>query len=390
MTAITKVLRLVLTAKVLLWLVVITALFSDFNLAQFKDAYAQWPPGENANLYSRFSTWDSAHYLDIIERGYTRGSPSCAFYPLWPAVVRVGAFFTGGRPLLASLMLTNALSLFAFWVFYRLVAIDNGAQIAKHALILLLAFPSALCFSFPYTESLYLALVLVFFCGLKETRYLWSAIAGYLLPLTRPVGLFILAPLLWHLYEQVSHAVKEGGSVHDTSVPAKLNRTGFRWLLLLCPLLGYATYLFVMYAWTGNAFDGFEAQKDYPNSPSISNMGNYAGLFNAFINIHTLDGMMDSALDRGCFLLFLGLLPLIYRLNKTWFFYVLPAGLVPALSSWFMSYRRYAVVLFPLFVVLAQILAGDRRRWVFWYYVILMAALQAWAVKQFINFNWAG
>jgi hypothetical protein len=370
MTAITKLWRLVLTAKVLLWLVVITALFSDFNLAQFRDAYAQWPPGENANLYSRFSTWDSAHYLDISERGYRRGSASCAFYPLWPAVVRVGAFFTGGRPLLASLMLTNALSLFAFWLFYRLVAIEYGTLIGKHALILMLAFPSALFFSFPYTESLYLAFVLVFFWELDNERYFWPCVIGFLMPLTKAIGVFVALPLAWHLYER---------------------RKNWRyWLLLLAPVLGWAAYFGLMYAQTGNAFEGFEAQKAYPYSPSIMNMFKLPAFFSAFASVGSLHGMMDSALDRGFFLLFLALLPLVYRLNRTWFWYVLPAGLVPALTSYFMSYRRYIMVLFPLFIVLAQSLAKARHRWVFWYYVAALAALQAWAVREFVNFNWAG
>ena len=155
-------------------------------------------------------------------------------------------------------------------------------------------------------------------------------------------------------------------------------------------MLGYAAYFALMYAWTGNAFEGFDAQKSYPNSPSIANMFNYHGFTNALLNVHTLDGIVDSALDRAFFLLFLALLWPIYRLDKVWFFYVLPAGLVPALSSWFMSYRRYIMVLFPMFVVLALLLRKAKSRWLFWYYVVLMAALQAWAVKQFINFNWAG
>ena len=177
-------------------------------------------------------------------------------------------------------------------------------------------------------------------------------------------------PLAWHLYER--------------------RRSIKHWPMLAVPLLGYACYFGVIYLWTGNAFEGFEAQKSYPNSPSIKNMFNVAGFTAAFANVGTLDGMMDSALDRGFFLLVLALLPLVYRLDKTWFWYTLPAGVVPALTSWFMSYRRYVIVLFPIFIVLTQLAAKSKSRWLFWYYVAFMAALQAWAIKQFVNFNWAG
>ena len=161
------------------------------------------------------------------------------------------------------------------------------------------------------------------------------------------------------------------------------------WLLLLAPLAGYAAYFGLMHLNTGNAFEGFDAQKAYPYSPSIKNMFNFAGLSEAFLNARSFDGMMDSLLDRALFVLLVLLLPLVWRLNRTWFFYTAAAGVVPALTSWFMSYRRYFLVCFPAFVILAQ-LSTKTRRWVFWYYVALLAALQVWGLKQFLTFNWAG
>jgi hypothetical protein len=119
-------------------------------------------------------------------------------------------------------------------------------------------------------------------------------------------------------------------------------------------------------------------------------MFNVAGFTDAFVHFSSLDGMMDSALDRGFFVLLLVLLPFVYRLNKTWFFYTLPVGIVPALTSYFMSYRRYIMICFPVFVVLARLFDKTNSRWAFWYYVILLAALQLWAVTRFVNFYWAG
>ncbi|MBE0542611.1 MAG: hypothetical protein IH623_14725 [Verrucomicrobia bacterium] len=405
---------------------------------------------------------DSAHYLRLSRDGYEVGSPSCAFYPLWPAVLRVGTVITGNRPVLAAVLLANALSLVGLWLLYRLVERRCGAAVSRDSLILLLAFPGALFFSFPYTESLYLVLLMLFFWSLELRRWWWLALAGFLLPLARPVGVFIVLPLAWFLFEQwrnarsheilesdsrvepsnrgsrresapassgfrwsglTSAATKLMGSLHEfgmahprheagkagasgTGVPPVRIETHGRdahattkfleklaahrhWLLLLCPLLGYATYFGTMYAWTGNALEGFEAQRSYPNSPSIRNMFNVAGFANAFANIHTLDGMLDAALDRGFFLLFLALLPAVWKVNRTWFWYTLPTGLLPALSNYFLSYRRFIMVCFPLFVVLAQMLAKGPR-WMFWYYVVLLAAMQAWAVTRFVNFNWAG
>jgi len=409
---------LMLSAKTLLAVSAMCVMLAEFNLVQFHEAYAHWPPGKKATLTSHFATWDSAHYLVLSKGGYTAGSSSCAFYPLWPMLLRGVNLATGGsRPVLTAMVLANGLSLIGLWLLGRLMERHCGPGISRDALILLLAFPGALFFSFPYTESLYLVLLMAFFWGLELKRWGWVAAAGFLLPLTRAVGVFIVLPLAWWLYELEPKARREEISGNDSRVATStrsrrresaLTLPGCKWsgltsaatrlagmlahrrsLLLLAPLLGYATYFGLMYLWTGNAFEGFEAQKAYPYSPSIKNMFDLPAFWSAFIQVRSLGGMMDSALDRGFFLLFLALLPAVWKRNRVWFWYVLPAGLIPALTSYFMSYRRYIMVLFPLFIVLAQWL-GRGPRWMFWYYVILMAALQAWAVSQFVNFFWAG
>ena len=411
---------LVFAGKAILLLAALGGLAWEFNAGQFSSAYARWPPGKPPSLSSQFATWDSAHYLLLSQNGYEAGSSSCAFYPLWPMFLRATSVATGGAwPVPVAMLLANALSLLGLGLLYRLMERHCGPAISRDALILMLAFPGALFFSFPYTESLYLVLLMWFFWGLELERWWWTALAGFLLPLARPVGVFVLLPLAWYFWERGwpqcgairvalgriatagttfaksalrrwrKHDSPGDGSVSGGPVSRVTPRFA-PWLLLSAPVLGYALYFGLMYVWTGNAFEGFEAQKAYPNSPSIKNMFNVTGFTHALLNVGSVDGMMDGALDRGFFLLFLALLPAIYWLDKLWFFYVLPAGLVPAMTSWFMSYRRYTIVLFPLFIVLALLLARTKSRWLFWYYVILMAALQAWAVKQFINFNWAG
>src|SRR5690242_7013522 len=47
-----------------------------------------WPEHEPPTLLTRLATWDAQHYLFIACNGYVRGSPSAAFCPLWPMLVR--------------------------------------------------------------------------------------------------------------------------------------------------------------------------------------------------------------------------------------------------------------------------------------------------------------
>lgn len=362
--------RTVIISKTLFGAAVVGALFAGFNTREFLAAYERWPHSATPSLASRFAAWDAAHYLTLSQDGYEAGSHSCAFYPLWPAVIRAATVLTPGNPLLPGLLLANGLSVVAFWLFYRLVETRLGEALARDSLVLLLAFPGALFLSFPYSEPLFLSLVLLLFLFIFREEYLWAAVPAFLLPLTRAVGIFIAVPLAWHLYEH--------------------RRSWRHWLLLLAPLLGYAAYFGLMRASTGNAFEGFDAQRAYPNSPSIANIFNLPAFARAFASIGSFDGMLDGALDRALFIVFLAMLPLIYRLNKTWFWYALPTGLIPALSNQLFSYRRFIIVCFPVFIALAELLARARSRWFFWYYVVLLAGIQAWAVKQFLTFNWAG
>jgi hypothetical protein len=385
------------SAKFLVLFAVILGFFAEFNTAQFQNAYAHWPPGTKATLSSRFSTWDAAHYIQLSSDGYEKDSPSCAFYPLWPAFIHVAGTVMRSSPVMASMLLANVLSLVGLLLFYDLVKRHCGESISKDSVILMLAFPGALFFSFPYTESLYLVILMAFFWAIESRHWVWAACSGFFLPLARPIGVFIILPLAWFLYEHYQPSISKWSSQWKS-----FRSNGFAslsWnqlvpfaplILLLFPLAGYAAYFVLMYVWTGNAFEGFGAQKHFPYSPSIRNMFDYGQFWNSFVNIHSLDGMLDSALDRVCFGLFLVLLPLIYRLNKTWFFYVVPAGLIPALTSWFMSYRRYIMVLFPIFIVLAQLLQKSPSRFIFWGYVVALAVLQVLAISQFFNFYWAG
>ena len=362
--------RIIWVSKALIGVAILVGIYCGFDFDQFRSVYARWPQTNIPAIASKFSSWDTAHYLILSQDGYQAGSPSCAFYPLWPAAIRVASYLSFGSPVIGALLLSNALSFAALWMFYRLVSRACGTQVGGRSLVLLLAFPGAMFFSFPYTESLYLLLVMCFLWELEKGKYFWPCSLGFLMPLTKAVGIFIVVPWAWHLWS---------------------NRKPLRyWLLLAAPVLGYASYFALMWANTGNPFEGFEAQKSYPYAPSIKNMFNVAAFAHAFMGAGSLDGMMDAVLDRGLFLLLLVSLPFIYRLNKTWFFYTLPVGLIPALTSYCMSYRRYLMVCFPVFVLLSLRLQGTNSRWLLWYYVLILSELQFWAVTRFMNFYWAG
>lgn len=144
--------------------------------------------------------------------------------------------------------------------------------------------------------------------------------------------------------------------------PQVLNSALRRYALRAAPvgasLSGILAYFVFMYSTSGNIFEGFDAQKHFENHPSVSNILDLPRFLQSAGNIGQLHGMVDSLLDRCFFVLFLILLPAIWRMNMTYFCYALLSGLVPAMSNQFLSYTRFLVLCFPVFIAMAEKLRG--------------------------------
>jgi hypothetical protein len=390
--------------------------------------YLHWPPdAPGPTRLSTFAAWDGAHYLKIATTGYEKGWATCAFYPLWPGLIRAASAVTRLNPALVGLLLANVLSLAGFAVFYRLADEFHGRRMANVSLLLLLASPGALFFNVIYTESLFLLLISLFFLFLLRGHYGRAAAVGFFLPLTKAVGIFCLAPFAWELLRSKAESRKQktemtAGKSAISNQPSAVDFAAFapscgnpelassqsamagnsqlathnsqivwrRFAWLLVPLLGYATYFFIMYQSTGNPWEGFDAQRFFVNHPSLKNIVNFSAAWHSLLDCRSFHAMLTSVLDRSFLILFLGSLPFIWRLNRSYFWYALLAGLVPALSMWFLSYTRHVMACLPLFIALGQALQAPARRWLLAYYVALMAGIQIVLFARFLTFDWAG
>lgn len=312
---------------------------------------------------------DVHYYVDIARYGYQAGNERNAFYPLWPLLLRCGRALTG-QTFLVGMLLANLLSLAGFLIFYQLCREESGKRCAGLALLLLICWPTGFFFSIPYTESLFLFLSVGLFYALRHERMRWVALFAFLLPLCKAVGFLVLVPLAWHLWERKR--------------PCK------EWLLLLSPVLGYGLYFLIMWSEAGNPLAGFEAQKGFPASPSLMKMFDLPGLWTAFTSVAALQNPLYSGLDRGLFLLYLGLLPLIWKYSRTYFFWALCLGLIPAFSSHFMSFARYQLVIFPLFFALGKILSEQKGWTVHFYYLIICSGLQLYLLYHLVRGGWVG
>jgi hypothetical protein len=389
-----SVFGMLLLYKVLFWSVFVCALGL---WPQYRFQKGTLLPGEtiagtalqNIDWIRALTGWDSGEYLRLSYTGYAKGEPNCAFFPLWPFLIRICSKLTLGSHFIAGLLLANIISLIALCRLHRFVAGFQGREIANISLILFLAFPSALCFSMIYSESLFLLLVVLFLDGLHNRKYWQLAICSLLLPLARAIGILCVLPAFWQVLESAREHLRECASLPDSRrnflrllVPSMSNPGS---LAILGLATGFAIYLIIMQLQTGNRWEGFEAQRLFPAHGSVANIFDLGGFGKAFLRIGSVHEMTDSALDRSLFILFVACMPTLFRLNKTWFMYALVSGLIPAMSN-----SRYLLMCFPIFVVVARRLYLIQEKWVLWYYVIFSVSFQVLLILRYINWYWVG
>lgn len=372
-----RVVGVLLGWKICFGAVVVCAVWLLPNTFNVQEYYANfsWPPGEPPAPVSMLKTWDAQHYLYLSEHGYHAGERSIAFFPLWPLAIHIGAPLFGGNSLLAGLVLANVLSVIGLLLFHRFATVEYNVEVADTALLLMIAYPGTLFFSFAYSEALFFTLTLLAMRALSTRRWQVVAATGVLLPLTRAIGVFMIAPFSYALYLDWKQR-KRVSVAHVVTV--------------LTPLLGFGAYLLFMRSATGDAFSGFAIQRRFTSYRPPSQWLNLFDFLRSFLNVRSFHGYTSSVFDRLCFLLLLATLVRLWTTKPALLLYALPVGVWPAMTVSFMSYSRYLAVIFPAFLVAADWLAPAARRDLRWMVLALLLSLQALALVLHVNNYWVG
>ena len=204
-----------------------------------------------SGLLSYLCRWDCNWYLEIAANGYSPvevggkpGATTFTFFPLFPLLVRFVAPIFNGNYLLAAVALTNACFLAALAYVYRyarLLNVDHVAALLAVGLLCIL--PQSLSFSAAYSESPFLLLLVVAMYYLRTERYLIAGIAAAMLSAMRPNGVFfLLFALAWAIRQAGVKAFFAPWRAPERYVPIVLAPLG---------LFAFMTYCFVT---TGDAF----------------------------------------------------------------------------------------------------------------------------------------
>lgn len=300
-------------------------------------------------LRQEVRTADVNWYIEIASNGYERGaSPSMdvphnwVFFPLFPLVLRTASYLTR-EFVFTGMLLSHVFFFVALFLLHRTCELfDLSEGDANRCIFYVAFFPVSYFFSLPLTESLFLMLTVGSFFFAK--RGLWW-IAGCLAAFssaTRPSGI-VLLPALMLLHWQMRGRLRPFQT--DQLAP------------LLAPV-GLLSYMTFLYRITGNPLAFRDAQAAWGRKFSffLTPLFDYLQQPLEFIRAWDFRVLNFAA---AITVMVCGV-ALLKRRQFALAVFTLGSILLTLSSGLLQSEARYAMVVFPVFMVLAT--CGRRER----------------------------
>lgn len=245
--------------------------------------------------------WDAGWYEKIAVEGYTE--LSTAFFPLYPMVLRFVSQFVA-IPIAASIIGVIGLAVSIFFMM-RLAAIYIAEDRRAHALLYFLFFPTAFFLLAPYSEAVFLPILLAACYAIEKKQWGWAILCGGLLGLARVNGfVFSIIPI----------------TLLCTEIRNKKEQI-YAVLAALAPFVGTAIYALFLRLQFGNAWQFLEAQSGWrrnldPNVHSI--IDRYLLEWNDLLSAGTWSHpkVFVYATDVFFFLAFAGIAVALWRWKK--------------------------------------------------------------------------
>jgi len=291
---------------------------------------------------------DALWYEKIASAGYSSHDITAGYFPLYPMLMRLLSQVTGLHPVASGIVISEISLAIALFLLHRLICLRFGFDVADRTLVYICIFPSSFFLHAPFSESLTLMLAILGFFLISNGRWAEATIVAYFAGLCRPQGVLLGIPLAVQL---LAGRKKFGQWRSFYWTPATL----FRAIpISVAPFFGLATFgLLVDTPWLRGGFTGASGPMSHQ---SLSLPG--VGLFNAAQQIlagaaHPID-IYDFVIAVA-FIVFT--ISGFGKLDAGFSIYAL-LFIAPPLSRYspvfpLMSFSRYALLLFPCFLVLA-------------------------------------
>lgn len=289
-----------------------------------------------------WANFDGEHFISLAQFGYQEYTQ--AFFPLYPIIISFGLFYPGDTlPVLAkSGLIISTISFAAALIFfYRLLKLDYNSKFSLGVIFLLLVFPTSFYFNAVYSESLFLLLVLGSFYFFRTQKFFWAFAFGFLACLTRVFGILIFISFLIDLFVY--------------KIPLKKSY----WIFFIP--LGLISYMFYLYLSVGDPLAFYNLQL-IVGEQHQRGIVLYPQIIFRYLKIITsadLSPLFTTVILEFAVGIIFFSLPIIGYFKKirlSYLFFAFFGFLLPTIQGSFSSLPRYVLVLFPGFIVLANML----------------------------------
>ena len=320
--------------------------------------------------------WDATWYMEIARIGYhdparrADAQQPVVFFPVYPLLMRtLAAFTTPDRTarnaydefleirqvhlVWCGVVISLLAFVAALVLVFRWAELHGSREAAGGTVVLLSAYPFAVFFSAPYTESLFLLLVAGAFYAFETGRLRAAAVAGLLAGLTRPNGMMLALPL----------GVLALGELRrrDPGWPRRLTS---RLLVASMPPVGVLLYCAYMKSLTGDAFAWVRAQSAWGRDRTLT-LEHYQWIWTTV----TEDGVLayvravpaEAVQLVGVVFALTLIWPLWRRVGAAYALFVLANLVPPLIQGGLLSFGRFTATLFPLFLTMALLVPPARR-----------------------------
>lgn len=273
----------------------------------------------SVDYWIRWANWDGGHFRGIAENNYL--PQQTVFFPLYAMLIKFLMFFNIPS-LWGGLIISNLATVLTLFFLYKLTLLDFTEKVAKGATFTLLIFPTSFYLGAVYSESLFLAVTLSSFYFARKKAWGWASLFAGASIATRLVGLVtILAILVEYLLTK-------------KILTRKL-------VYIFSSLLPF--WLYIIYL-------KFKFQNSLIFLTSEENWNRR--LIFPWVALQKIPSFTDLLF----FLMGLVALVAIYKsLPKSYFIFSLMAFLIPLFSGTLLAFPRYLLVIFPIYVIFANI-----------------------------------
>lgn len=300
------------------------------------------PNRATPKLDQHLLAWDADWYDAIADEGYGRlPAEAVRFFPLFPMLGRVGGWLLFGNQGLALILIANVAALAGGMLLYRLAVEETGDEaLARRAAWFFALFPGAFVLVWGYAEGLMLVALVGAFLALRRHNWWWVAGLGVAAGLARPLGLFLVLPVLW----EVTRDWRE-----SSDRPARV-----------AAVLGAPAGVLAYLTWTAIQGDGFLApvteQSPYRGAVEdpISRLGHAIG------DLVSPDTLGDAVHPPMAILIIVLTVVVVRSWPLRYALFTVPVVLVSISAESFNSLERYGLNAFPLVLALATV---TKREW---------------------------